>query len=162
MAFQGVQSVLAQTVFPHVNSLVKESYEKFILFIKRFLKLEVSIGFSISLLLFIFSHQLVDLLLGEKFATSGELLRIISVIPVLSSLSNVFGIQTIIPLGYEKTLNKIVSTAAILHFILILLLVPKYFAVGISVVLVLTEFVITFLTFLFLVKKKILFTEVKL
>ncbi len=162
MAFQGVQSVLAQTVFPYVNSLAKESYEKFILFIKRFLKLEVTIGFSVSLLLFIFSPQLVELLLGEKFVTSGELLRIISALPLLISLSNVFGIQTIIPLGYEKTLNKIVSTAAILHFILILLLVPKYFAVGISVVLVLTEFVITFLTFLFLVKKKILFNEVKL
>lgn len=162
MAFQGVQSVLAQTVFPYVNSLAKESYEKFILFIKRLMKLEFAIGLSASLILFIFSPQLVGLLLGEKFATSGDLLRIISVIPVLSSLSNVFGIQTIIPLGYEKTLNKIVSSAAILHFILILILVPKYFAVGTSIVLVLTEFVITFLTFLFVVKKKILFNEVKL
>ncbi|MCZ6704039.1 MAG: oligosaccharide flippase family protein, partial [Ignavibacteria bacterium] len=45
MAFQGIQSVLSQTVFPYVNSLAKESYEKFILFIKRLLKLEFAIGF---------------------------------------------------------------------------------------------------------------------
>jgi len=160
MAFQGIQSVLSQTVFPYVNSLAKESYEKYIVFIKRLLKLEFVIGFLISLILFVFSPQLAELILGNKFEVSGELLRIISLIPVLSSLSNVFGIQTIIPLGYEKTLNKIVSTAAILHLILILVLVPKYFAVGTSVILVITEFIITFLTFLFVVKKKILFSEV--
>ena len=159
IAFQGILSVLSQTVFPYGNRLAKDSYNKFIIFIKKLLKLEFAIGFLTSLILFIFSPQLTELLLGERFAASGELLRIISVIPVLSSFSNVFGIQTIIPLGYEKTLNKIVSTAAILHFILILVFVPKYFAVGTSVIVVLTEFVITFLTFLFVVKKKFLFNS---
>ncbi|MCZ6702173.1 MAG: flippase, partial [Ignavibacteria bacterium] len=118
MAFQGVQSVLSQTVFPYVNSLAKESYEKFILFTKRFLKLEVTIGFSISLLLFIFSYQITDLLLGEKFADSGELLRIISILPFFSSLSNVFGIQTMLPLGYDKAFNRILSSSAVLHIII--------------------------------------------
>ena len=159
MAFQGVQSVLAQTVFPHVNSLVKESYEKFILFIKRLLKLEVIIGFSISLLLFIFSPQLVKLLLGEKFVTSGELLRIISVLPVLISLSNIFGIQIMLPLGYDRAFNRIISSAALLHILLLIVIVPAYFAIGTSIAVVITESVVTLLTFLFVMRKKILITS---
>ena len=159
MAFQGVQSVLAQTVFPHVNSLVKESYEKFILFIKRFLKLEVTIGFSVSLLLFIFSPQLVELLLGEKFVTSGELLRIISVLPVLISLSNIFGIQIMLPLGYDRAFNRIISSAALLHILLLIVIVPAYFAIGTSIAVVITESVVTLLTFLFVMRKKILITS---
>ncbi|MCH7771475.1 MAG: flippase [Bacteroidetes bacterium] len=159
MAFQGVQSVLAQTVFPHVNSLAKESYEKFILFIKRFLKLEVTIGFSVSLLLFIFSPQLVELLLGEKFVTSGELLRIISALPVLISLSNIFGIQIMLPLGYDRAFNRIISSAALLHILLLIVIVPAYFAIGTSIAVVITESVVTLLTFLFVMRKKILITS---
>ena len=159
MAFQGVQSVLAQTVFPHVNSLAKESYEKFILFIKIFLKLEVTIGFLVSLLLFIFPPQLVKLLLGEKFVTSGELLRIISVLPVLISLSNIFGIQIMLPLGYDRAFNRIISSAALLHILLLIVIVPAYFAIGTSIAVVITESVVTLLTFLFVMRKKILITS---
>jgi len=159
MAFQGIQSVIAQTVFPYVNSLVKESYEKFILFIKRLVKLDFAIGLLISLILFIFSPQLTELFLGEKFAASGELLRIISALPLLISLSNVFGIQIMLPLGYDKSFNLIISLSALLHIILLLVLVPKYFAVGTSVAVEITEFVVTLLTFLFVQKKKILYNN---
>ena len=159
MAFQGIQSVLSQTVFPYVTSLAKESYEKYILFIKKLLKLEFVIGFSVSLLLFVFSPQLVELLLGEKFAASGELLRIISALPLLISLSNVFGIQIMLPLGYDKSFNLVISLSALLHIILLLVLVPKYFAVGTAVAVVITEFVVTLLTYLFVQRKKILFNS---
>jgi len=159
LAFQGIQSVLSQTVFPYVNSLAKESYEKFILFIKRLLKLEFVIGFSVSLFLFIFSSQITELFLGEKFLASGELLRIISALPLLISLSNVFGIQIMLPLGYDKSFNRIITLSALLHIILLLVLVPKYFAVGTSVAVIITEFVVTLLTYLFVLKKKILFSN---
>ena len=158
-AFQGIQSVLAQAVFPYVNSLVKESYDKFTMFIKRLLKIQSVLGFSISLLLFIFSYQLTDLILGQKFVSSGELLRIISVLPLLISLSNVFGIQVMLPLGYDKAFNKIITGAAILHIVLLMVLVPKYLAVGTSVSVVMTEFIVTLLTFLFVFKKRILITS---
>jgi len=156
MAFQGIQSVLSQTVFPYVNSLVKESYEKYILFIKRLLKLEIAIGFSISLILFIFPYQLTDLILGNKFADSGELLRIISALPLLISLSNIFGIQIMLPLGYDKSFNRIISIAALLHIVFLMVIVPKYFAHGTSIAVVITEIIVTVLTYLFVRKKKIL------
>jgi PST family polysaccharide transporter len=159
MAFQGIQSVLSQTVFPYVNSLVKQSYEKYILFINRLLRLEFVIGFSVSLFLFIFSYQLTDLILGNKFEVSGELLRIISALPLLISLSNVFGIQIMIPLGYDKSFNWIITLSALLHIILLLVLIPKYFAIGTSIAVVITEVVVTLLTYLFVQKKKILFTN---
>jgi len=159
MAFQGIQSVLSQTVFPYVNSLVKQSYEKYILFIKRLLKLEFVIGFSISLLLFVFSPQLAELILGNKFEVSGELLRIISALPFLISLSNVFGIQIMLPLGYDRAFNKIISSAALLHISLLMIIVPVYFAVVTSSAVVITEFVVALLTFLFILKKKILYSN---
>jgi len=157
MAFQGIQSVLSQTVFPYVNSLVKESYEKYILFIKRLMKLEFVIGFSVSLFLFIFSYQITDLLLGEKFAESGDLLRIISILPLLGSLNNVFGIQIMLPLGYDKAFNNVISYSALLHIIMLIILVPKYLAVGTTVSAVITEFIVTIFIIWFVRKNKIVY-----
>jgi PST family polysaccharide transporter len=156
VAFQGIQSVLSQTVFPYINSLVKKSYVDFIFFIKNLFKLEVSIGLTVSMILFIFSYQITDLLLGEKFTYSGELLRIISVIPFFSSLSNVFGIQIMLPLGYDKAFNRILSFSAVLHLIILLSLVPTYFATGTSVTAGITEFVVAFLTFWFVMERKLI------
>jgi len=157
LAFQGIQSVLSQTVFPYVNSLVKESYEKYILFIKRLMKLEFVIGFSISLFLFIFPYQITDLLLGEKFAESGDLLRIISILPLLGSLNNVFGIQIMLPLGYDKAFNNVISYSALLHIIMLIILVPKYLAVGTTVSAVITEFIVTIFIIWFVRKNKIVY-----
>ncbi len=157
LAFQGIQSVLSQTVFPYVNSLVKESYEKYILFIKRLMKLEFVIGFSVSLFLFIFSYQITDLLLGEKFAESGDLLRIISILPLLGSLNNVFGIQIMLPLGYDKAFNNVISYSALLHIIMLIILVPKYLAIGTTVSAVITEFIVTIFIIWFVRKNKIVY-----
>jgi len=156
IAFHGILSVLSQSVFPYVNNLYKESYQKFKSFIKLLLKVETSLGFIISLVLFIFSYQITDFLLGEKFAGSGEILRIISVIPFLVSISNVFGIQTMLTLGHDKDFNKIISGAATVHLILLLILVPKYFAIGTAATVVVTEFVVLFFTFFFVYKRKLL------
>ena len=155
IAFQGVIMVLNQSVFPFVNNLLKVSYEKFISFIINFLKIQFILGFSISFLLFIFSYQVTDLILGEKYMESGIILRIISVIPFFSSLSNVFGIQIMIPLGFEKAFNKILSTASILHILVLLLLIPNYFALGVSLTADITELIVAIATVWYIVKKQI-------
>ncbi|MCZ6704038.1 MAG: polysaccharide biosynthesis C-terminal domain-containing protein [Ignavibacteria bacterium] len=87
------------------------------------------------------------------------MLRIISALPLLISLSNIFGIQIMLPLGYDRAFNQIISFSALLHIILLLVLVPKYFAFGTSVAVVITEFVVMLLTFLYIQKKKILFNN---
>jgi PST family polysaccharide transporter len=156
LAFQGIQSVLSQTVFPYVNNLLKQSYVKFISFIKNLVKLEAAVGFLVSIILFIFSYQLTDLILGEKFILSGQILRIISFLPFLISISNVYAIHTMLPLGYDKAFNKIFSSAALIHIILLLILVPEFFAIGTSVAVVITEFIVTLIAVLFIIKKKIL------
>ena len=155
-AFQGVQAVLSQSVFPFVNNLAKESYDKLIIFNKRLLKLVGGIGFIVSLLIFVFAYQISDLLLGEEYVLSGELLRIISPIPFLSSINNVLGIQTMIPLGYEKNFNAIISIAALFHILLMFILVPNYLATGTVIAVIITEVIIMILMYVFTKRKNIL------
>ena len=155
-AFQSIQLVLAQSVFPYVNELLNDSYLKFVTFIKKLLILNPLISLLISLFLFIFSFQITDLLLGPQFEPSGILLRIIAVIPLFVSFSNIFGIQIMLSLGYDKMYNIILGLAATVHIIFMLVLVPNYFAVGTSISFVLTELIVAASTALFVYKYRIL------
>ena len=96
-----------------------------------------------------------DALLIDPGAESGELLRIISAIPILSSINNVLGIQTMIPLGYEKYFNTIISVAALFHIILLFILVPNFLATGTVLATIITEGLIMILMYSFIKKKKI-------
>ena len=55
MAFQGILSPITQSVFPHVNKMLSESYERFIGFNKKILKIGFIVGGMISLVVFVLS-----------------------------------------------------------------------------------------------------------
>jgi O-antigen/teichoic acid export membrane protein len=135
--------------------LVKESYEKFINFNRKLLKLSGAGGLIISVLLFVFANPITNLILGKDFKDSSDLLRIISVLPFLISFSNVFGIQTMLPLGFDKSFNKIIGLSALLHIILLFVIIPTYFAEGVAYTVVLTELIVTVSMYIFLRFKKI-------
>jgi PST family polysaccharide transporter len=156
IAFQGIQSVLSQTVFPHVNNLFKKSRQEYLIFIRKLMKLQVVLGFCISLILFVFSKEISDIILGEQFLSSAVLLRIISPLPFLISISNIYGIQIMLPMGLESIFNKIISLAAFIHLIILLILVPMFSAVGTSAAVVFTEFLISMIMLLYIRKRRIL------
>jgi len=149
MAFQGAISVLSQTAFPYVNSLLTESYNKFMLFIKKLFIIETCIGIIMSLLLFIFSDSIIKVFLGNEFLYSINILKILSPLPFIISISTIFGIQIMIPLGNEKSFKKIISLAAFIHIILLAVLIPKLNAIGTSIAVVVTESLISFSMLLF-------------
>ncbi len=155
IAFQGIHSTLSLSVFPFVSNLVKESYEKFINFNRKLLILSGTSGLIISVILFVFSNPITNLILGKDFTDSADLLRIISALPLLISLSNVFGIQTMLPMGFDKSFNKILGFAALVHIILLLIFIPIYFAEGVAYTVILTELIVTMSMFVFLKIKKV-------
>jgi PST family polysaccharide transporter len=156
LAFQGIQSVMSQAVFPYVNHLLKESRQKYLIFIKRIMKLQIAAGFFISMFLLIFSSELCNLLLGEQFQSSVMLLRIISPLPFIIAISNVYGIQIMLPMGFENVFSKIITSAAIMHIVLLMVFVPKYFAVGTSTIVVVTEIIVTILMWVFVRNRKLI------
>ena len=62
-----------------------------------------------------------------------------------------------LPMGYDKAFNKIISYSALLHIIMLIILVPQYFALGTTVSAVITEFIVTIFIIWFVRKKKIVY-----
>ncbi|MCW8823618.1 MAG: oligosaccharide flippase family protein, partial [Ignavibacteriaceae bacterium] len=59
MAFQGILSPMSQSVFPYVNNLLSESYDRFISFNKKLFKIASIAGAIISIILFLFAEPIV-------------------------------------------------------------------------------------------------------
>ncbi|MBK7498367.1 MAG: flippase [Ignavibacteriales bacterium] len=156
LAFQGILSTMSQSVFPYVNKLLSESYERFINFNRKLFKVALSAGTIISITLFLFAEPLVNIVLGKDYEPSVLVLRIIAWLPLVIFLSNVLGIQTMLPMNKHKSFAIILFFAAMINLILSFILVPKYYEIGTAISVLVTEIFVTMAFFVFVKKNKIL------
>jgi polysaccharide transporter, PST family len=156
MAFQGILSPMSQSVFPYVNKLLSDSYDRFISFNKKLFRIALTAGMIISITLFLFARPIINIVLGNDYESSISVLEIIAWLPLVIFLSNVLGIQTMLPMNKEKSFAIILFFAAVINLSLSLILVPKYFEVGISISVLVTEIFVTMAFFVFIKKNKIL------
>lgn len=155
LAFQGIITPVSQSVFPYVNKLLVESYEKFINFNKKLFKIALLTGAVISITLFVFAEQIVNYVLGHNYEQSILVLKIIAWLPMIIILSNVLGIQTMIPLNRDKSFSLILLFAALINVIISFLMVPDYLEIGTSISLIITETFVTVSFFIFLKLNKV-------
>jgi len=152
---QGLLTPVSQTAYPRISKLVSESKEKAINFIKKMIKTVGIVSFIISSIIFVFSVSIVNIILGEQFGRSIIVLRLLSFLPFIISLSNIFGIQTMLTFNYKDAFSKILIAAGILNIILAFVLVPFFKEVGISIAVVITEIFVTVSMFVYIEKKGI-------
>lgn len=81
---------------------------------KRFLfSTIVCIASLISIGLFAFAPTIVLLIGGESFRAAIPVLRIIAFAPILIAVSNIVAVQTLIPMGMDREVTRIIIAAAI-------------------------------------------------
>ncbi|MBI5808445.1 MAG: flippase [Ignavibacteriales bacterium] len=153
---QAIQNILfpfTQAMYPHVSKLFNESKLLAKKFVMKSLKYIGGFSFLISFLTFMFAKQLVLILVGDNYLQSVNVLRIISFLPFIIYLSNLFGIQTMLNLKFNKEFTLIISLAALVNIALSFLLIPLWKEAGSAVAVLLTEIVVTGSIVLFLSKK---------
>ena len=85
------------------------------------------------------SRNLVPWFLGEEYKESIYILMIGSVLILAIGLNNVTGIQYLIPAKKQNLYTKSVVFGALINFILNLILIPKYNAIGAIISSVIAE-----------------------
>jgi len=154
-AFQNFTSTAGRAIFPHLSSEFNKSETAGLNFIRKYIKTFGIFILVVSILLFIFSEQIVLLVLGPEYLESVIVLKILSVLPFVIFLSNVTGIQTMVNLGFKKEFANIIIIAGILNIVMSLIIVPHYFEIGSAAAVVVTELVVTLQMFNFLRRKNI-------
>jgi O-antigen/teichoic acid export membrane protein len=113
-AIGGVLGPLTNAVYPLVCRISGRDASKEETRAKQlFFCLIVAVSGTASLGLLIFAPLIVSIVGGKAFEETTTLLRIIAPVPLIVALSNILGVQTMMPLRMDRQVAIIVTTAAI-------------------------------------------------
>lgn len=105
---------LATALFPYIGTSFSISRDQGLDVVKKILPIIFYIVTLSCLCLWLFSPFLVSFLYGGKFNNSILPLQIMSLLPLIICLSNMFGIQVMLNLGMDKLFFKITAICSIL------------------------------------------------
>jgi len=142
-AVSGLYRPISQAIFPLISKKLDEDKSVGLAFINKTAWAVGSGMFVVSASLFLFSEPIVILLLGSQFQKSVVLLQIMAFLPFLIALSNIFGIQMMLNLGFKKEFSYFTTVAAFVGIGLALFLTPRYSAEGVSMTMLFVEILVT-------------------
>jgi len=154
-AFNNLITPITQVLYPFISSKVANSKTEGLLFIRKLVKYIGLFTFALSIFIFFGADFLVNLLLGTQYHNSVVALKILSALPFITGLNNIFGIQTMITFGKEKAFSNILITACSLNFALSFVLASLYKHIGSAISIVIVECFITFTMLIYLQKNNL-------
>lgn len=116
-AAQGLYTPLIQTLYPFM------SHKKNKAFFKKIFKLSVSINVIFCIVLFIMSGFIINLLFGNNFQESANVLKIFSIALLIVTPAQLLGYPYLAALGYPKYANVSVILGSVFHLIMLIILV---------------------------------------
>jgi len=142
-ACQGLFNPVSQTVYPHISQLASQSKEAALRFIRKIIKIFGVPAFLISLALLLFAPTVSRIVLGKNFSQSIPVIQILSFLPFIIYLSNIFGIQTMLTFGLKEVFTKILIRGSMLNILVAFLVVMPFKHIGISFSTLVTEIYVT-------------------
>jgi len=150
-----IQGQLGVVFYPHISKMVSISKERAITSIKKVFMVTMLFAIPATIFIFFNADAIVRLLFGNKFSLSVVPLQILSFLFIIIGLSNVFGMQILLPFGKRKELMKPIVTAGIVNLALIFYLVPILKQNGAALSWVISEIWVTFWIYLKIKKLKV-------
>jgi O-antigen/teichoic acid export membrane protein len=151
-ASQSLVSPIGTAVYPRINVLMTESSQSGIGLAQKALLVQGGITLVIALISFIFAPEIITILMGSQFDDAVSILRILSFVPFLTALSNVFGVQLMLPLGRKKAFSVIVGITTLINLGLVSVLAYIYGAVGAAIANFFAELIVTLLMLFYLLR----------
>jgi O-antigen/teichoic acid export membrane protein len=154
-AAQAIYSTISASFYPRISNLIKKSKEDALAMIRYLMKIQFILTVGISICLYTFSPFVVELLFGIEYEKSATVLRILSVLPIITGLSNIFGVQVLLTYGYKKEFSTILLASGFISLITLIPLCYFYQSEGAAISVVITETIVTVLMLKQVLNKKI-------
>lgn len=103
------------------------------------LRFSMLLSLPVALYVFIFAKNAIRLVCGEKFVEAVDTLRVLMLCVVPLILTNLYGNQLLVPMGFEKRLTQSVFVGMWINIFLNLLMIPKWGAYGAAYGTLVTE-----------------------
>lgn len=145
------QAILSQSLFPKI------SREKNLGFIKSVFKFSLLGNIGFLLLMLVFSKHVILILGGEQMLPARPVVHILALTVPIIAMSNIFGIQMLIPFGFSKDFSRVILTSGLAYIIQILFLWATigFSIISISIITVTSEIFVTAYMFYYCKKNRL-------
>jgi polysaccharide transporter, PST family len=134
---------LSQTIFPRISYLLANN-SKQAAKLATMSMLFMGVGsLVLAGVLALTAPTVVHILLGAKFEPAIPLLRVLVLLIPLLALSNVLGIQWMVPLGLDRAFNTIIMIAGFINLVLAITFTQQFGLMGMAWAVVLSETFVT-------------------
>lgn len=140
---QSALSPISHAMFPRFSHLFQNDAAQARHLLRRSAKFILLLSASASLALWLLAEYIVILLSGEEFRPAIAVLKWLAPLPFVISLSNIFGVQIMLPNHKTKAFNRILGVAGTLSLCMIYPLIKWNGAVGASLNTFITECFVT-------------------
>jgi len=139
----------SQSIYPYINKLATESKNMALSLLRKISFIFVAGFFVVSVLIYLLAEVFVKIVLGPQYLESVIVLKILSVLPLIISISNIFGIQTMFAFNLKRVFSRILFFAALLNILLAFIFAVFYKHIGVSIAVVLTELFVASVSFFY-------------
>jgi PST family polysaccharide transporter len=145
------QNILSQAIFPKISK------EKNIDFVKKIFVYSLLINILLFIGVITGSKYIVLLLGGHDMLAAVWVLNILALTVPVIAMSNIFGIQLLIPFGFSKTFSKVIILSGIIYLIQAFALwaTVGFSVINVSVITLTTEMFVTTTMFYYTKKYKL-------
>lgn len=133
---------IQNSLFPILAIQLNNNKQETIKILKKTLPIAIGILFVFSVFLFLFSEDIIILILGDKMKNSIIVFKILSIVPLLTFLDLFFGKQILLNLKKEKQFFKVILFIAIINIPIIFYFIRNYSYIGASVSQLTTQFLL--------------------
>ena len=134
-----VANSIASVAMPRASYYLKTDFERYKKLIHELPKYMLMLTIPMVVGIYILSPEIMYILGGEDFLVASNLLAIISIVVLLSSLSTFLQHQVLVPSGNERfgLIASIISS--VVSIVTNIILIPKYGYIGAGIAVVLAE-----------------------
>lgn len=130
-----VTSVIVPRIVYYINKDENQVEE----LVKTSFRTSLLLSFSTTIFCFIFTNDIIIFLCGADYLGAISTLKVLLICILPLILTNLFGIQLLIPHGLEKRFSQSVFIGLFINLFLNILLIPKYGSYGAAIGTLITE-----------------------
>jgi PST family polysaccharide transporter len=142
----------SQALYPRMNSLIARDSKRATQLARGTLMFFGVVGVSLGVMVAGAAPLLIRVLLGPAYEPAIPILRVLAILIPVIALSNVLGIQWMLPLGLDSIFNAIIFSAGFVNICLAVLFAPRFGPIGMAWAVVLSELFVTASMFVLLWK----------
>lgn len=150
----GLMGPVSQALFPRISYLLVHERERAEQLLRRVFALQSLFGLVVSVGVWVVGPFVVPLLLGEAYVQALPVLWVLGALPLLIAISNVFGIQIMVPLGHNSAFSAVLIAAGLVNVVLVFPLGAWWGANGAAAAMVVAEILVTGVMALFVKKNE--------